>query len=598
MEHGRNPSDVAPQPPAPRGAMAPSGSVQHAGHGAPPQYAQHAKVPHQAHGHMPPGRPGYPPEDHGYGRYDHMARPDHPGADGPGAHYPGGSGGPPTSTGYLATSSYQATQYSQPMSQQHTPHPYSMPGHPQGPPSYPAHGPPPSSGPYRSEDVRMASRHHSPNVPQQQQHPHHHHHQQQQQHQMHPQQSTPIVEQQQQQRPGSAFQQGPPVNGYAPYPGPSSAEARHRSRSPSRLQSPSYRQGNYGQPAQQPDAARHGSTRDDRHSDHPGDVASGTAYPSTYVRHGSVKAAGAPGTQAHVPSSAKAFRGDPRAPTGDRDGDVSMEDATPTMYKSAPSRTEAGSGASISLAAMSAAPISLPQISTPTSDIPISSTPVPSGPTAAPIRLPPVQLGGINSFSSSGNAASSSLGPISSVTQSGFAAEESSRSGANVLSAATSVDGPASLASTHSTAEDDKEDFAINSLMSLSNVATTLTTRPRVSSPPTYLGISSAEAAPSTANRPDAQPSEPAEISVTEANRIRDLEISSPRDSKPSSEPAGAASADTEDSSPLALAFSTKEAAIGSGNGASRSGASSPATSMAGGSNGESAFSNGSMLAL
>ncbi|KAJ2745915.1 glucose repression mediator protein [Coemansia sp. BCRC 34301] len=594
MEHGRNPSDGILQPPSARGVMPPSGSAQH---GAPPQYAQQAKPPHQSHGHMPPGRPGYPPEDHGYGRYDQLARPDHSGADGPGTHYPGGSGGPPTSGGYPASAAYSGTQYSQPMSQQHTPHPYNTQGHPQGAQSYSAHGPPSSSGPYRNEDVRMASRHHSPSVPQH--HPHH---------QVHPQQSTPVVEQQQQQ-PGSAFQQGP-VNGYAPYPGPPSADPRHRS--PSRLQSPPYRQGNYGQPVQHPDSVRHGSIRDDRQSDHLSDVSTGPAYPHAYVRHGSVKAAGIAGSQSTALPSSTASRGDPRAPTSDRDGDVSMEDATPKLHKPTPSHTDTGmamlpvSDSSTSLAAMAAAPASLPQITTPASDVPISSssTPALSGPTAAPIRLPPVQLGGVNSFLSAGNPASSSLGSIGSVTQSGLSAEDSSRSDGNGQPLVTSGDGPVNLAPAHSVAEDDKEGFAINSLMSLSNVATTLTPRPQISSPPPqlprYSNISSSEAAPSTTTRVDAQTNEPAEINVIEANGLKDLEISSPRDPKRSSEPAEeVASVDTEDGSPLALAFSTEEAAaIGSGNGTGRSGASSPATSLAGGSNGESVVSNGSMLAL
>ncbi|KAJ2910127.1 glucose repression mediator protein [Coemansia aciculifera] len=592
MEHGRNLSDAAPQqPPVPRGAMPPSGAGQH---GAPPQYAQQGKALHQAHGHMPPGRPGYPPEDQGYGRYDQMGRPEHPGTDGPGSHYPGGgSGGPPSSSGYPTSAPYQGAQYSQPMPQQHTPHPYNAPGHAQGPPPYPAHGPPPSSGPYRSDDVRMASRHHSPSVSQP--HPHH-------QQQLHPQQSTPVVEQQQ---PSSAFQQGP-VNGYAPYPGPSSLNSDARHRSPSRLQSPPYKQGNYGQPTQQPEPGRHGGSRDERHGDNSGDVSSGTAYQSSYARQGSVKATGASGSHDNAPSSSKSSHGDPRAPGSDRDGDVSMEEAAPSLYKPVPSRAEAGmamppvNSSLTSLAAMSAAPISLPQISTPTSDIPVSSasTPAQSGPTAAPIRLPPVQLGGVSSFSSAGNITSSSLGSLTSAAQAGLAGDESSRSGPIALPRTTSLDGSAPA---QSAVEDDKEDFAINSLMSLSNVATALTPRPKFSSPPpasTYANISNSEAAASTVGRVDASASEPADLSVIEANGIKDLEISSPRGAMSSSEPADAASADTDDSSPLALAFGAEEAVIGSAIGTSRSDASlSPATSKAGGSNGESVASNGSVLA-
>ncbi|KAJ2885910.1 glucose repression mediator protein [Coemansia aciculifera] len=608
MEHGRNPSDSAPQAPVSRGAMPPSASAQHAGHGVPPQYAQQAKAPHPGHAHMPAGRPGYPPEEHAYGRYEQMPRLDHPGADGPGPHYPGGGSGPPTSSGYPTSAPYQGAQYSQPMSQQHTPHPYNAPGHPQGSAPYSAHGQPPSSGTYRNDDVRMSSRHHSPSVPQQQQHQHHphSHHQQQQQQQMHPQQSTPVVEQHQ---PGSAFQQGP-VNGYGPYQGPPSVDARHRSRSPSRLQSPPYRHGNYGQPMQQAESVRH-STRDDRHGEQSGDIPSGPAYPPTYVRHGSVKAAAAPTGQPSHLASVKGPHGDSQALASDRDGDVAMEEEVPSLYKPTLSRSEPGmpmssaSGASVSLAAMSAAPISLPQISTPTpaSDISVSSvsTPALSGPTAAPIRLPPVQLGGVGSFSNSGNA-TSSFGSVGVAAQSAFAGEDPSRSNVIGLSLTTSVEGPTSLTSARSAAEEDKDDFAINSLMSLSNVATTLTSRPQISSPPplppTFSNRASSEAVPTAASSSvDARTSEPTEMSAIDANGIKDLEISSPMDSKPSSEPVGPASADTDDSVPLALAFGTEDAAaIGSGN--SRSGASSPTTSIAGGSHHESVGSNGSAPAL
>ncbi|KAJ2689848.1 glucose repression mediator protein [Coemansia spiralis] len=597
MEHGRHPSDSAPQAPASRGAMPPSAGIQHSGQGAPPQYAQQAKAPHPGHAHMPAGRPGYPPEEHGYGRYEQMARPDHPGADGPSPHYPGGGSGPPTSSAYPASAPYQGAQYPQPMAQQHTPHPYNTPGHPQGSAPYSAHGQPPSSGAYRSDDVRMSSRHHSPSMSQlqQQQHPHPHSHHQQSQQQV---QATPVAEPH---HPGSAFQQGP-MNGYAPYHGPPSADARHRSRSPSRLQSPPYRHGSYSQPAQQTESA-HRSSRDNRHAEQPGDASSGAAYPPTYVRHGSVKAAGAPTSQASHAAQAKAPHGDSRTHTGDRDGDVAMEEATPSLYRPTPSRTDGGmpmpsaSGASTSLAAMSAAPISLPQISTPTpvSDISVSSTLTPalSGPTAAPIRLPPVQLGGISSFSSSGNA-SSSLGSVS------IAAEESSRAGGNGLSLATSVEGPTSLASAISVEDEDKDDFAINSLMSLSNVATTLTSRPQISSPPTFSNRASSEAVPTVASSVDARTSEPAELGAIDDSGIKDLEISSPGDSKPSSEAAGPVSVDTEDGVPLALAYATEDAAMGgiASNENSRSGASSPTTSIAAGSRHESVASNGSGPAL
>ncbi|KAJ2047432.1 glucose repression mediator protein [Coemansia sp. S16] len=604
MEHGRNPSDSAPQPPVSRSAMPPSASAQHAGHGVPPQYAQQAKTPHPGHAHMPGGRPGYPPEEHAYGRYEQMGRPDHPGAEGPGPHYPGGGSGPPTSSGYSTSAPYQGAQYSQPMSQQHTPHPYSAPGHPQGSAPYSAHGPPPSSGPYRNDDGRMASRHHSPSVSQQHPHPHSHHQPQQ----IHPQQSTPVVEQHQ---PGSAFQQGP-VNGYASYQGPPSVDTRHRSRSPSRLQSPPFRHGNYGQPVQQTESVRN-SARDDRHGEQPGDVPSGPAFPPTYVRHGSVKAtAAAPTGQNSHPANVKALHGDSQAQTGDRDGGVTTEETAPSLYKPSLSRSEPGmsmssaSGALASLAAMSAAPISLPQISTPTpvSDISVSSasTPALSGPTAAPIRLPPVQVGGVGSFSNSGNA-TSSFGSVGVAAQSAFTGEEPSRTSAIGLSLATSVEGPTSLASAISAADEDKEDFAINSLMSLSNVATTLTSRPQISSPPpqppTFSNrASSSEAVPTAVSSGvDARASVMAEMSAIDANGVKDLEISSPIDSKPSSEPTGPASADTEDSMPLALAFATEgAAAIGSGN--SRSATSSPTTSVAGGSHHDSAASNGSAPAL
>ncbi|KAJ2836243.1 glucose repression mediator protein [Coemansia sp. 'formosensis'] len=608
MEHGRHPSDSVPQPPISRGGMPPSAGIQHSGHAAPPQYAQQVKTPHSGHANIPVGRPGYPPEEHGYGRYEQMARPDHAGADGPIPHYTGGGSGPPTSSGYPTSAPYQGPQYPQPMSQQHTPHPYNVPGHPQGSAPYSAHGQPPPSGAYRNDDVRMSSRHHSPSLSQPQQ-PHHQHshslHQQSQQ-QGHPQQPTSVVEQHQ---PGSAFQQGS-VNGYAPYQGPPTVDTRHRSHSPSRLQSPPYRHGNYGQSAQLAESVRH-NTRDDRQGEQSIDTASGSAYPHTYVRHGSVKAAGGPTGQTGQSANAKASHGDSRVQLGDRDDDVVMEEAAPSLYKSTPSRTEASlsmssaSGASASLAAMSAAPISLPQISTPTpvSDISVSSasTPALSGPTAAPIRLPPVQLGGVGSFSSSGNV-TSSLSSTGIAAQSGFAVEEPSKVGANGLSLGTFIEGPSSLACAPPAAEEDKDDFAINSLMSLSNVATTLTSRPQISSPPplppAYSNRASSEAMRAATSSVDARTSELAENSVVDANGIKDLEISSPRDSKPSSEPTGPASADTEDSMPLALALGTVDATIGSGNGNSRSGASSPTTSIAGGSHHESVGSNGSAPAL
>ncbi|KAJ2473741.1 glucose repression mediator protein [Coemansia sp. RSA 2322] len=594
LEHIRNPNEAIPPPPpsASRSVQPPSAGIPHPGHSAPLQYAQQPKAQHPQHGHTPGGRIEYPPdEQHGYGRYEQMARPDPAGGPGPGPgpHYGGGSG-PPNTGGYPTSAPYQGPPYSQPMSQQHTPHPYGTPGHPQGMSAYPTHSQSQSTGgAYRSEDVRMASRHHSPSMSQQQQH-----HQQQQQ--QPPQHSTPTVGHHQS---GSAFQHGPVnFNGYAAYPAPHNVDTRHRSRSPSRLQSPPYRQGHYSQPMPQNDAARHGS-RDDRPYEHPGDhVANSANYPPAYARHGSVKSGGALASQTSTSSPfTKPHSSSSRVPVGDRDGDVAMDEAPLGPLKHNSSRADTSmalppaGGSLVGVTAMSAAPISLPQISTPTpnSDISVSSssTPALSGPTAAPIRLPPVQLGGgaSSGFSGASNTPSS-LGAGSGTAQAGVSAEEIARGGSRGLSLETTVEVATGLASAVSAANDDKEDFAINSLMSLSNAATTLTPRPHISSPPpNFSGKASAEAVP-TASSLDARTSEPADAGVIEANGIKHLEISSPKDLKAAGESAsGGASVDSEDNAPLALALGVRDADEDSVVKTNRSGASSPDTSSAGGSN-------------
>ncbi|KAJ1850361.1 glucose repression mediator protein, partial [Coemansia sp. RSA 2703] len=183
-EHGHHPSDPAAQhahqhqqrgpgsgpmgmqPSGPSASMPPHQQQSH------PQYAQPSKTPQ--HPPAPSGRSGYPDEG-GYGRYDAGSRPEsRPVTDGQGhpSQYPNqGPPGSSSASGGVYPGSVPYTGASYPpstMAQQQQQHPasagrpYSTTGHPSTSTPYAQHSQSASTGPYRSEDVQMTSRHQSP----------------------------------------------------------------------------------------------------------------------------------------------------------------------------------------------------------------------------------------------------------------------------------------------------------------------------------------------------------------------------------------------------------------------------------------------------
>ncbi|KAJ2304109.1 glucose repression mediator protein, partial [Coemansia sp. Cherry 401B] len=496
-EHARHPSEAAVPPqqqqqqhqqqhqqqqhPLPRSGGPPTPGMSRSGHGVPPQYSQPPKglqphpqqQQHPQHQQAPPpgavtgGRPGYP-DDMAYNRYESASRAEGSTAEAPTPHYAGSV--PPRSS----------AAYPQAPAAPHPPvaRPYSTTGHPQNSAPYTPHAQPQLTGPHRGDG---GSRHQSPAVPPQQSmsapYP----------------PSTPVVSEP---YPASGpFQQGP-VNGYPQYAvaQPAAPSMRNRSRSPPMAtKSPGLRRTQFSQSA---DASRSGS-RDDRRMEHPAEVSGAAQGPPAYGRQDSTASAG-PGI--------------PSAPQGDRDGDVAMEDAQLAARKANSLREET-----------TAAPagMSLGEASAPASDISIgSSTSALPGQTAAPIRLPPVQHGG------SGNRASP-LGAGNGTLQTATTGDESRKGSTNGAMGTVAI----SLASAMSAGEEDKEGSAINSLMSLSSVATTLTSRPQASTPLTSSPQSSLPALKSSTESVATTGREPSldapagREAVT--NGVREMEITS-----------------------------------------------------------------------
>ncbi|KAJ2607435.1 glucose repression mediator protein [Coemansia sp. RSA 1365] len=283
-----------------------------------------------------------------------------------------------------------------------------------------------------------------------------------------------------------AFQH-PPTNGYSPYAGPTGDGGQRSYSPPTRQRSPGPRRRHYGQ--QPMTEGAYSNPRDGRHVELAAEPLQ-IATPSLgYARHG-------------------AAAGD-----GDGDGDVAMDDAPLALSKA---------GQLSGAVTPGSRPGSLPQLSpVPLSDAAVASGRAHSGPTAAPIRLPPVQHGGVGVLASPTPRASSGEAAVQTASASGY----DSRSGASALSAGSAALG---LASVISAADEDKEGSAINSLMSLSSVATTLTPRPRASSE--SLSASPLLSAPksvaeSVATAPGRDPHSDAPAVM---NGVKEMEISSP----------------------------------------------------------------------
>ncbi|KAJ2161674.1 glucose repression mediator protein [Coemansia sp. RSA 552] len=491
LEQARHPGDVGgvvgtPHTASQRNAQPTTPVVSRAGPVGPPQYAQPPKPAilqqqHQQHQHgLAPGpRQGYP-DDVAYGRYEAQQRAEGHSVEvqAHGSQY--GSSGPPMSGAYVSSAPYTSVSYAQPSSAQHPPIP-----RPYSTAQYAPQAQPLSAGPHRPESRLGASRHQSPVVSQQ------------------PpmalpySQPTPVATEAQSN--AGAFQQGG-MNGYSQY-------QDSRTRSPSMLRrSPGYRRTPYNQPSQQQQQQSLQSQPQPQPLE----------QQNTAVG-GSTAAGGSTAVAAH-----------PAAAAGDRDGDVVMGDRQQGTHKDASSTpaTDATSNGMGQAAAASGA----------ASDVSMaSSTPAPSGPTAAPIRLPPVQHGGGGGLTSPGRRASPLGAGGSGVGQAAAGSDEAKRNGIN--GAAASTGAPVSLASAISTADEDKEGSAINSLMSLSGVAAALTSRPHaapgsVSSSASPLpsisamrqGTESSEAKPGQEPTLDA----PAREAVT--NGVKDMEISHARD--------------------------------------------------------------------
>ncbi|KAJ2786251.1 glucose repression mediator protein [Coemansia interrupta] len=557
QQRGPGSGPMSVQPPGPSANMPPQQQQQQ--QQPHPQYAQQSKTPQYPA--APGGRPGYP-EDGVYGRYDASSRPEsRPVADGQGhppqyqSHGPPGSGSA-SGGAYPSSAPYSGAPYPQStMAQQHPAsagRPYSTTGHPSSSVPYAPHSQSASTGPHRSEDVHMASRHHSPVVTQQ---PRMGQNQRNQQ-------STPVTDQGPLSASGSAFHQAqPPVNGSTSFSGPPSAapDGYGHSRSPSRLQSPSYRQQQSQAQAPPPMHYQHShgsesdrrTMRDGQQIEYTADGAPNGAHRQSFSRHDSIKAGNVTPSQPQQPQSASR-RSDTRGSfSGDRDGDVAMADTQYSAFKAAALRD--GPGAVVASAAGGASVVTassaiLPQVTTPAppSDLAMSSssTPALSGPTTAPMRLPPVQVGGGGgSSSSSFSAVGPTTQPFS--TRNGTpamlsAVDEGSKpvaitNGSHLTSSTISAPGGTqSLATAISASDEDKEGSAINSLMSLSNVATALTPRPQLSSP--VAGKSATEAVVTSVVQ-DAQRDD-----TSSANGApRDGGIASPSDSVSNNELAAAA---------------------------------------------------------
>ncbi|KAJ2843951.1 glucose repression mediator protein, partial [Coemansia brasiliensis] len=326
--------------------------------------------------------------------------------------------------------------YPQTPTAQHPPvsRPYSAAGNPQTPAGYTPHGQPVMAGGPRLE----GSRQNSPAMFQQ--------NQSQQQTMAHGQysSSTPVVSEPH----AGTFPQGS-SNGYSQY-GLQPPDSGSRS-SPSALgKGPGFRR---PQSTQQSVPAE--AIRTDRRAETMSDTRGESQAPPSYGRHGSTASAGAVISAAH---------------SNDHDGDVVMEDRVNSL------REESLTGNRTST--MDLSPIRAPQTSGSAADVSMApSTSTLAGPTAAPIRLPPVQHGGSTGLTSPGSRAS----PRAAQASGSEDLRKSSLSGP----VNASSDAPISLASAMSAAEEDKEGSAINSLMSLSSVATTLTSRPQASTPST-----------------------------------------------------------------------------------------------------------------
>ncbi|KAJ1750279.1 glucose repression mediator protein [Coemansia sp. RSA 1821] len=366
--------------------------------------------------------------------------------------------------------------------------PYSATGHPQTLAGYTPHGQMVIAGGPRPE----GSRQDSPATFQQ--------NQPQQQSMAHGQytSSTPVVSEPH----AGTFLQGP-SNGYSQY-GPQNPEAGNGN-SPSTLgKGPGFRR---PQSTQQsvPAEAMHMDRRAETMSDTRGE----SQAPPPYGRQGSTASAGAAILTAH---------------SNDRDGDVVMEDRVNSL------REESMAGTRTS--GMDLSPIRAPQGSGAAADVSMaSSTSALAGPTAAPIRLPPVQHGGSTGLTSPGSRASPRAAPT-------YASEDQRKSSLGGPANA-SGEAPISLASAISAAEEDKEGSAINSLMSLSSVATTLTSRPQASTPSTSSPQlpalkTSTEPGPSAGHEASLDASVRRGESVT--NGVREMDISSAKSSAPASE--------------------------------------------------------------
>ncbi|KAJ1765940.1 glucose repression mediator protein [Coemansia sp. RSA 2526] len=374
------------------------------------------------------------------------------------------------------------TPFPQTSGAQHPPvsRPYSTTGHPHVSAPYTPQPQPQSAGPvpHRAESGSLGSRHQSPAVPQQ------------------PvmaaayPQSTPVVEP----HPvAGTFQQGP-MNGYQQY-------ARQRSRSPTMAaKSPGFRRTQFVQQPLQSNDRRMEQLSESSHT-----------LPA-YGRQDSTLSAGAV-----IPNASRS----------DRDGDVDMEDIQPVGRKAYSLREEP-----------TVAPAG--SMSAPASDISMSSsTPALSGQTAAPIRLPPVQHGGMGGLMSPSSRSSPLAAGAATTSQ---AVGDESRKGSINGTMAQPSETVMSLASVISAAEEDKEGSAINSLMSLSSVATTLTSRPQASTPstsspqPSLPAIKSSGGSAATTGREPSLDAPAGREVVT--NGVREMDLSSARDSGGDSEAA------------------------------------------------------------
>ncbi|KAJ2795721.1 glucose repression mediator protein, partial [Coemansia helicoidea] len=461
------------------GAPAAARAAQPYGHMARPM---HAQPHHQSQG--PAARPGYA-DNAGPSRYDPSARGEGPGADmPPPPHY--ASSGPPAGGPYAPQGAYAGGPDMHPSAPHHQPasRPYSTAGHAPAPEAYGPPGHPLPVGPHRHEGGMADSTYQSP-VAQR-------HHQQAAMLAAHP-QSTLAAESR---HSPATFQQGP-MNGYPQQH--HAPDARHRSRSPSTARKGvDYRRSSTTQPV---DPAGRPELATDAGS-------AGHAAPE-YARQNSMPSGPLPLRKSLHP--------------GDGDGDVQMADAQRPSHRADSSHEGSALAPPAAVSARGDESSTLPPLAGPTlyaDATAASSTAGLSGPTAAPIRLPPVQFGsGIASPGGRSSPLAATAGSASRTAAPGSVGARLGDSGA-----------PVSLASAISAADEDKEGSAINSLMSLSGVASTLTARPH--QPPSM----SASPQPS---RPAAKSgSESAATAVgreqsTDApavtNGVKEMEISSPQ---------------------------------------------------------------------